>query len=44
MMLVTSLCWRLYDGDLFQMLAAELLSWPFFLYVDDFQYPSPTSM
>ena len=31
-MLVISLCWRLYDGDWFQILVAESLCWrPFFL-------------
>jgi len=29
-MLVTSLCWWLYDGDLFQMLVAESLYWRLF--------------
>ena len=29
-MLVTSLCWWLYDGDWFQMLVAESLCWWFF--------------
>ena len=29
-MLVTSLCWWLYDGDWFQMLAAESLCWRLF--------------
>ena len=30
MILVTSLCWCLYDGDLFQMLVAESLCWRLF--------------
>ena len=29
-MLVTTLCWRLYDGDWFQMLMAESLCWRLF--------------
>ena len=34
-MLVTSLCWWLYDGDWFQMLVAESLCWRLSRYVDD---------